>query len=512
MMRNNPEQPNAAKSGMAHLPSLVKGAAINLTGTMTGKVLAFAYTFLLARMLTAGDVGLYFLSLTVFQFIGTVAVFGLNAGMVRFIPIYRARRDRQSADATVQFGLWLSMTLGVLAAAGLALFSHPLAARAFDKPELARLFVAIAPALPFWVAGTVLVACTRALGRMQYGIYVRQLTEPISRFVVTVGLFVAGLRLWGAVIAFAISAVLGFLQAWYYKLRLFPQARRGGWLPAEWRQIIFFSLPQTFSRFLMMVILWTDTLMVGALGTAEDVGLYGIAARTAALGSVVSEAFSLMFGPMIAGRFEKGQQDELRSILQSATKWALSLGFPVLLVFLSLPGAVLGVYGAEYVPASRALLLLALAQLVLGAAGPVGQLLLMSGHPWLNFADNIGAAIVNVVLNATLIPRFGLMGAATATLSSLTLVSLMRLTQVYRHTRLQPFRAATLKPFTAGATALLTGLGLGALLADLPPVLVVLIAGGALCLVFVGVLLALGFDEDDRFILARLRARFSRES
>jgi O-antigen/teichoic acid export membrane protein len=77
------------------------------------------------------------------------------------------------------------------------------------------------------------------------------------------------------------------------------------------------------------------------------------------------------------------------------------------------------VFGDEYAVGATALAILAAAQLANAAAGSVGQLLSMTGHERDAARGVALSALVNVALNALLIPRWGMNGAAAASAASL---------------------------------------------------------------------------------------------
>ena len=77
------------------------------------------------------------------------------------------------------------------------------------------------------------------------------------------------------------------------------------------------------------------------------------------------------------------------------------------------------VLGEVYLPAWLPLVILAAAQLLTGLFGPVAMLLNMQGLEKRTVGAGVFAAASNVALNAVLIPRYGMVGAAVATGASL---------------------------------------------------------------------------------------------
>ena len=75
----------------------------------------------------------------------------------------------------------------------------------------------------------------------------------------------------------------------------------------------------------------------------------------------------------------------------------------------------LGLFGPEFTRGYWALAILTVGQLVNASVGSVGFLMSMTGHQREAARVFAGAAVLNVVLNASLIPLWGINGAAIAT-------------------------------------------------------------------------------------------------
>ena len=60
------------------LPTIARGAGILFLGALIGKMLAFFFNIFIARMLTPGELGLYYLGLTLISLLGTFALFGFR--------------------------------------------------------------------------------------------------------------------------------------------------------------------------------------------------------------------------------------------------------------------------------------------------------------------------------------------------------------------------------------------------------------------------------------------------
>jgi O-antigen/teichoic acid export membrane protein len=94
-------------------------------------------------------------------------------------------------------------------------------------------------------------------------------------------------------------------------------------------------------------------------------------------------------------------------------------------------------YGSSYAEGARALQLLTVAQLLAVMGGPAGTLLNMSGHEGEHLRGIAAGAIVNVALNALLIPHYGIEGAAMSTCIGILLSRAIILIAVRQHLKIR---------------------------------------------------------------------------
>ena len=171
----------------------------------------------------------------------------------------------------------------------------------------------------------------------------------------------------------------------------------------------------------------------------------------------------------------------MRDVYRAATAWAMLLAWPIYLVSAVLAPELLGVFGDGYTSVASVVVMLSLAMLVATASGAVDTVLLMSGHTWLSLGNNLGSALVNVLLNIVLIPKHGVVGAAAAWTISIVLRNLLPLVQIAVLHRISPVSRQT--GLVAGIAAVTLGVlpGVARLLgAPLPVVLGALAVGAVL--------------------------------
>jgi len=240
-------------------------------------------------------------------------------------------------------------------------------------------------------------------------------TAALANLAITVALslyLVLGLH-WGPTGALA-GNVSGTLAVWLW---LVVRRRRALGLHVD-RELLRgmqrFGLPLVPAALLTWAVDFSDRLMLNGLSTQHEVGLYALAAKLASASVLFLTAFRLAW-PAFAYSIEDDEDARrtygyvLTYAMLVATWIAVGLGLlaPWLVRILATP---------DFHPAWRAVGLLALS-----VAGLTGYTVLAIGtgrskQTRLNWVVSGAGALVAVALNLALIPPYGMVGAAVATL------------------------------------------------------------------------------------------------
>ena len=208
--------------------------------------------------------------------------------------------------------------------------------------------------------------------------------------------------------------------------------------------LLRYALPQSLARLLYRANLWTDVLMLTAMATLAEVGIYRTAVMIAMFGALPVMAITTMFNPVIAELVVARDLDRLDGLLKIVTRWLVMIAAPGYLVVLLLPDLCLRVFDQAYVAGTDALGVLMLGQAIYVACAVSSAIIPMAGYAALNAVHGTVAFSVNLGLNALLIPMWGLEGAAVASSTSLATWSLWRVGTVWRRLRCFPFSTRTL--------------------------------------------------------------------
>jgi O-antigen/teichoic acid export membrane protein len=203
----------------------------------------------------------------------------------------------------------------------------------------------------------------------------------------------------------------------------------------EWLRV---SLPMLLTSGMVVTMKHIDTIMLGAIVGTDASGLYYPLARISEIAALGLVSTNLIVAPMISELHSTGQRARLQRLLTLAAMVTSAITLAVAIAFWLVGGWVLGLFGAGFVAGYPALLILLGGQIVNALCGPVGVLMNMTGSHDRAALVLTCAAALNVVLNATLIPLYGVSGAATATALSAVAWNLWMFAEVRRRQGVNP--------------------------------------------------------------------------
>ncbi len=366
-------------------------------------VLGVLSTSLLARHLSTSTYGNYAFAVSFVSFAGMFFDFGLFAPAGRLAALARGTERRELIGAAlaayVPVGVAYCVTTFALSFAADSWF-HTSAGHAL------RLAAPVAIAMPF---GRV----SQQLAQGSDRLHVWSLTTVLFQalFVVFVAVAVVGPGVGSASALFLRTAatLLAALAAAAWLRPLFSRLR------VHLRELVAGARAygiQIYLGHLMSIGTYNmDVLMVGAWASPRSVALYTLAGSLAAVGGLpVQGLAAALFAPLARERRIAGRWILLATAIGALTSlvvWLLSEPFIRI------------VFSERYIGAARLVVPLTLAQAVRGVTGVYNTFLSAKGRGRELRNAAIVLTVSNVVLNFALIPPYGAMGAAWASLVAL---------------------------------------------------------------------------------------------
>lgn len=260
------------------------------------------------------------------------------------------------------------------------------------------------------------------------------------------------------------------------------------------RSLLSFSLPLTVATLFGVLAPRSDILILGYWASSQEVGVYLAAFQTSAMLALVMGALEASVAPIMSRAWAQQDSTRLEHTYQTASRMTLSLTAPLYVLLLLFADDLMHLFGDEFVVGAEILIILAAAQVFNSAAGSANIVLLMSGLSRLVMVNTIVLGLSLVAMSVLLIPRWGMMGAASGAAIGLVMMTITRVVQVWRVHHIQPYTWGLAKPLLAS-----TGLAcfLLAVKSHIQPVYYPMLAVVA-ALTYLGILATLGFNEEDK--------------
>ena len=208
-----------------------------------------------------------------------------------------------------------------------------------------------------------------------------------------------------------------------------------------WRKILSLSWPLVFIGIFTSVYHYIDSVMLGAWGYLEETGLYNAAYRVIDISVVPAFLISLSFFPVISKAFSKKEKKENRDkIFLSYLSILTILAIPLVMGGTAFAPQIIDfLYGAEYLASVLAFQILVIAVGIIYFSQPFYRALIAANLQKDIFLITFSGAVLNLILNFILIPKYTLYGAAASTLITYFLVFLLYLIFLKKKTFLSPF-------------------------------------------------------------------------
>lgn len=370
--------------------------------------IGFLTTVVLARWLTPEDFGSYSVLVGFATLWTLLAQLGWPSA-----TIYRIRRERVSPRRVVTTGLiGMAVTSAIAVVTALGL-DEQLAARLLDGAP-ARLVRFALPLVPAMVYGRFLVGVCRALERFDWENAYRLFVAFGTIAVLSVVLILTDGGLEDAVSSFVsvhVVATLGLGTIVLARTGLEPR-----WPGRELMASVRYGVKTYAQAIATQLHEQIDLFMLAALLASQgEVGYYAVAVGVVNRLKLVPDAVATVLFP----RASSLDLEEAGRFTAAACRHSLVwIGLMMIALGAVAPILVPLVFGAAYAASVPPLLVLLPAMLCMTLATLLSRFFMAFDRQRVTVSVQMGATTANVLLNWILIPRYGVLGAASASLLS----------------------------------------------------------------------------------------------
>ncbi len=452
------QQGQTTTTMQSEIAGAASSAAFVGIGSIVNYILKYGNNFLLQRGLGAASFGLYSIGMSIVTLMVSILPLGMDDAMVRYVSIYRSKKRTNLLRGLMAFCFIVAGGFGILGAIFMVSFA-PFLAALRKSPNVVPVLQVMAPLVPLLCIQAISFSGLQGFKQFKTSILWLRTFVPMLSFLLLAGTLYFFRNAVAAAAVTVVSTIIlvGFslsflLQAASHFVKPEPKA----YAVREW---VGFAVPNLLTTVIDTVLDSIDTLLLTFFAVSNAaIGQYSAAIKINGFIGMPLAVLNTIFAPMIAELHSKGEKQKLEVMFKVVTKWAITFCLPIFLIVTLFCVPLLSLSGESFIGAWPLLIVFAVGGLVNIVTGPVGLMLLMTGHQRFLFLNSLVAVTANIVLGIILTPRYGAMGTAISTAIATCVVNLMRLLQVFLILKMQPYRRDTLKPLGTGLiSAALTG-------------------------------------------------------
>ncbi|XEN31923.1 O-antigen/teichoic acid export membrane protein [Ensifer sp. WSM1721] len=377
--------------------------------------IAFVSQIVLARLMGEFEYGIFIFVWVLAVLFGNLSCLGFHAAIIRFLPEYNtaaALAEIRGLTMTARIFAMLSATaLAMVGGAGLWLFGSMV-----EGYYIIPLYLGLTT-LPMIALGDVMEGTARAHSWAIAAMSPTYIARPLLILAFMLLASSAGMphdatTAVAAALAATYVTTLGQFLAMIW--RLGKHYVRGPMKVELWRWLRV-SVPIFLVDGFGFLLTNSDVVIVGLYLKPGDVAIYFAAAKTMALVHFVMFAVKAAAGPRFSAAMALRDRKQLAEIAVESARWSFWPSLAIGGTVLAAGDFLLSLFGPAFIAGTPLMAILLAGILAKAFVGPAETLLTMAGRQKLCVILYAGALATNIALNVTLIPLFGLTGAAAAT-------------------------------------------------------------------------------------------------
>lgn len=409
----------------------LRGSTLLMAGRIIAMAANFAVQVLIVRYLSKSDYGAFAYVMSLISLGSSLAVFGMDKTVTRFLPIYQERGEYHKLFGAIVVMVSTIFSLGfflVLLVFGLRGWITESFINDQQTVNLLLLLIFLAPLQAF---DSLLVGMLAVFGKPSAIFFRRHILGPGLKLLVVLLIILFRSNVFYLSAGYLVSGALGVT---IYSGILIQQIRNQElWKQFNIQKIRFpvkevfrFSIPLLTTNFVYILRSHLVVVALGYFRDTPDVAAFRAVQPVADLNTVVIQSFALLFMPTMARMFAKKDHAGMDDLYWQSAIWISVISFPIFLVTFSLAQPLtLLLFGERYAQSGSIMALLAFGYYFNAALGYNADTLRVNGRLRYTVAIDFLAMLISLGLSLILIPRYGAIGAAIGTCGTLVVYNIL---------------------------------------------------------------------------------------
>ncbi len=398
----------------SHFKSILFSSGIAFILKIIGMLIAYISIVLISNIYGSNIVGIFSVISSIVLVLSMVGSMGINTATLRYTGQFTD--DNNNLFQLYKNGFLISLYASLIIGLLLFLSSKLIAVNLFDNLIYSKLLKFSAILLPFMANLNINVQFLVGIKRFKASEFLRSVSTPL---IIVLMIFSKSYLFdsnYFSIYALGIGIILSSIFSNIAILRYFKNLKYTPDFDKEFlitkSSLFQTSFPMMITAASALLLSNISVIMCEIFLSSNDVGLFSVSWKIAAVVPLIMLAFNSMSGPKFADLFWNKKYEQLQQTIRKSTIFVFitSLFFALLIILFS--DFLLGMFGKDFIATKDVLLLLIISQMIYCSFSANGIFLNMVGEQQLFAKIILSSLLINIFLNIFLIPTFGIIGAA----------------------------------------------------------------------------------------------------
>ena len=379
-----------------------------------GMIAGLSVSIFLGRMLGSEGLGIVSFANKFGMILLILTIFGFENVIIKFVAISKGNLDDGGIANSLKTSVFFNGLLSVIiASTGSLILSYVIDVWSINQDLYVPLLIVFFMLIPQTIS-RVYSSALNGYGKIWQSNLVNQTLTLILVGLGLILLFILNISLTpvNVLLLYALSRVLLVLIVLVLWKKTFKSKIKGIF---NLKPMLKMAKPMLLVTGAGVIANNADIIMLTALGTLSDVGIYTVAAQLSILTSLFLHVSNSAISPKLANLFHESKTNEMQIMVKSVTKGLTIIAFVIVISYIIFGQWFLSFWGQEFKGSYSILVILAIGQFFNISTGCSGLLLVMCGFEKIHGYISLCGLVLNITLNFILIIKLGAFGAAIAT-------------------------------------------------------------------------------------------------
>ena len=397
-----------------------------------GQLLGFLLTFVIAYFFGANGLGDYVLAIIVLKIFTLISKLGLDTASIKYIAGYSSENSLSSILDFRKKSIFLITTVSIICSLVMYLGANIIAEFIKANPQHIEITSFFILPMSLFIFHYQNMRGLKEIAGYSFFFWMSQaLFSLIAILVLTTFTKDPAVPLYAYLISLIVISIFSIISFTYFlnKRKRIKQLFTDDKRSESVKNILIVSLPLMLAQAVHFIMSWTDKLMLGILDSPDvisglstnsaQIGVYHTAFKLSMFATIGLMAVKSIASPKFAELYKQREFKLLKKVTQQSTKLIFWTTLPLVALFIFFSENLMLLFGDEFQAGVFAFILLSIGRVFVSFSGAAGNLLQMCGRQVIFMNIAVIGSVINVVLNFSLIPIYGINGSAIATMISL---------------------------------------------------------------------------------------------